>query len=151
MSLPRSVAGWTIAVFGLIALVLGIVGLVRPETLLGLLGFEALAPGERASGDHTRTFMAASSMASLNMGVYYLVAVATEWRPFYRFTVPFRLLTCTVFLTLVLIGVTPGRFAGVAAWEGVGALLTGWGLWYDSRRPPGRPSTPLVASMDAGR
>ncbi|MBO4207443.1 hypothetical protein [Micromonospora echinofusca] len=151
MSLPRSVAGWTIAVFGLIALVLGIVGLVRPDTLLGLMGFESVPPGERASGDHTRTFMAASSMASLNMGVYYLVASATEWRAFYRFTVPFRLLTCTVFLALVLTGVTPGRFAGVAVWEGVGALLTGWGLWYDSRRPSGRPSTRPVASTDAGR
>jgi uncharacterized membrane protein HdeD (DUF308 family) len=35
----RDASGWTIFIFGLLALLLGLVGLVRPETLLSLLGF----------------------------------------------------------------------------------------------------------------
>jgi len=134
MKWPRSVPGWTIAVFGGLALLLGAIGLVWPETLLALLGFESVGPGDRAAGDHTPTFMAASSMASLNMGVYYLVAAATEWRPFFRFTVAFRLLTCVVFTLLVLTETAPGRFVGVALWEGLGAVTTGAALWFDRRR-----------------
>ncbi|MDM4721311.1 hypothetical protein QTQ03_17500 [Micromonospora sp. WMMA1363] len=132
MKLPRSAAGWTIAVFGALALVMGALGLIWPEFLLRLLGFEV--PASRAPGDYTGTFLTASSMASFNMGVYYLLATATEWRPFYRFTVWFRLVTCTVFTIAVLADVAPGRFFGVAAWEGLGALATAAGLWWDTRR-----------------
>ncbi|PGH41014.1 hypothetical protein COO58_24300 [Micromonospora sp. WMMA1996] len=132
MRLPRSGAGWTIAVFGLLALLLGALGLIWPETQLRLLGFEV--PTERAPGDYTGTFLTASSMASFNMGVYYLLAVATEWRPFYRFTVWFRLVTFTVFTIAVLSDVAPDRFFGVAAWEGLGAVATAVGLWWDARR-----------------
>jgi hypothetical protein len=138
MRLPRSPAGWTMAVFGVLAIVLGVVGLVSPDTLLKLLGFEVL--GDRAAGDYTKTFMAASSMASLNMGVYYLVAVATEWRPFYLFTVIFRLVTFTVFTILVVTEAAPARFFGVAAWEGLGAVATGVALWFERNRRTSVPS-----------
>ncbi|GGM59781.1 hypothetical protein GCM10011608_51100 [Micromonospora sonchi] len=132
MRLPRSVAGWTIAVFGVLALVMGAVGLLWPEALLAMLGFEI--PETRSSGDYTGVFMTASSMASFNMGVYYLLATATEWRAFYRFTVVFRLVTFTVFSLVVLADVAPGRFFGVALWEGLGAVATAAGLWWDARR-----------------
>jgi hypothetical protein len=125
--LPRSVAGWTIAVFGVMAAAFGAVGLVSPETVAAGAGFGTL------SGDG-RVFATASSMASLNMGVYYLVAAATEWRPFFRFTVPFRLLTFTVFSLLVITDVAPAQFFGVAAWEAAGAVATGLGLLADRRR-----------------
>ncbi|NMO49821.1 hypothetical protein HH310_01220 [Actinoplanes sp. TBRC 11911] len=131
--LPRTTVGWSMVVFGVIAVVLGVVGVVRPEALLALLGFEVVPAHARASGDYTRVFLTASSMASLNMGVYYLVAAATEWRPFFRFTVGFRLLTFTVFTTLVLLGDAPARFFGVALWEGVGAAATGLALLHDRR------------------
>ncbi|MFD2766712.1 hypothetical protein [Micromonospora eburnea] len=132
MRLPRSGAGWTMAVFGLLALLLGALGLIWPEAQLRMLGFET--PAERAPGDYTGTFLTASSMASFNMGVYYLLAAATEWRPFYRFTVWFRLVTFTVFSIAVLTEVAPGRFFSVAAWEGLGAAATAVGLWWDARR-----------------
>ncbi|MGN9767578.1 hypothetical protein ACTMS2_20775 [Micromonospora sp. SD12] len=132
MRLPRSAAGWTIAVFGVLALLMGAVGLLWPEALLRLLGLEV--PATRAAGDHTGTFLTASSMASFNMGVYYLLATATEWRPFFRFTVLFRLVTFTVFSIAVLADVAPGRFFGVALWEGLGAAATAVGLWWDGRR-----------------
>ncbi len=144
MRLPRSVAGWTIAVFGVLALLMGAVGLIWPEALLRVLGFEV--PVTRAPGDYTGTFLTASSMASFNMGVYYLVATATEWRAFYRFTVWFRLVTFAVFTIAVLSDVAPGRFFGVAAWEGLGALATAAGLWWDARRA-GATSTGTKGSI----
>ncbi len=150
MRLPRSVAGWTIAVFGVLALVMGAVGLLWPEALLRMLGFEI--PATRAPGDYTGVFVTASSMASFNMGVYYLLATATEWRAFYRFTVVFRLVTFTVFTLAVLSDVAPGRFFGVAAWEGAGALATAAGLWWDARRanPSRDGSADSAANAAAG-
>jgi hypothetical protein len=100
-----------------------------------MLGFEVVDAAARASGDYTRTFMAASSVASVNMVVYYLLAASTEWRPSFRFTVPFRLLTFAVFTSLVVLGRAPGQFFGVALWEGIGAVATGVALWLDARRP----------------
>ncbi|MFR9777434.1 hypothetical protein ACL02O_15425 [Micromonospora sp. MS34] len=138
MRLPRSGAGWTIAVFGALAVLLGALGLIWPEAQLRMLGFEV--PAERAAGDYTGTFLTASSMASFNMGVYYLLAAATEWRVFYRFTVWFRLVTFTVFSITVLTGVAPGRFFSVAAWEGLGAVATAAGLWWDGRRAGSAPA-----------
>ncbi|MFC5925267.1 hypothetical protein [Micromonospora vulcania] len=131
MKLPRSVAGWTIAVFGVLALVMGGLGILWPEALLRMLGLDV--PATRAAGDHTGTFLLASSMASFNMGVYYLLATVTEWRAFYRFTVFFRLVTFTVFSIAVLADIAPDRFFGVAAWEGLGALATAVGLRLDAR------------------
>ncbi|GAA1879729.1 hypothetical protein GCM10009687_54920 [Asanoa iriomotensis] len=128
------------AVFGVLAIIMGVVGLLSPDTLLKSLGFEVL--GSRPPGDYTKTFMAASSMASFNMGVYYLVAVATEWRPFYLFTVVFRLVTCTVFTGLVVTEAAPARFFGVAAWEGLGAVATGVALWFERKRKTSVPSNP---------
>ncbi|WP_229400862.1 hypothetical protein [Micromonospora okii] len=132
MRLPRSSAGWTMAVFGLLALAMGALGLLWPEAQLRMLGFEV--PQSRAPGDHTGTFLTASAMASFNMGVYYLLATATEWRSFYRFTVFFRLVTFTVFTLTVLAGVAPGRFFTVALWEGLGAVATAVALRVDARR-----------------
>ncbi|MEU8182908.1 hypothetical protein AB0B86_19335 [Micromonospora sp. NPDC049047] len=144
MKLPRSIAGWTIAVFGVLALVMGAVGLLWPEAQLRLLGFEV--PETRAAGDYTGTFLLASSMAAFNMGVYYLLATITEWRVFYRFTVVFRLVTFTVFTIAVLADIAPDRFFGVAAWEGLGAVATAVGLRLDARRGA---SAGAVASSDA--
>lgn len=141
MRLPRSSAGWTIAVFGVLALLMGALGLLWPEAQLRLLGFEV--PDRRAAGDYTGTFLTASAMASFNMGVYYLLATATEWRPFYRFAVFFRLVACVVFTIVVLAEVAPAGFLAVAAWEGVGALVTALALRWDARRaavPAGPPA-----------
>ncbi|MFF7675857.1 hypothetical protein [Actinacidiphila glaucinigra] len=120
------------AVFGLLAAALGIVGIVSPAVQLSLLGFHR--PEHRAAGDYTLVFLTASSMAALNMGVYYVLAALADWRSFFRWTVPFRLLTFTVFTTAVVIGRAPAGFLGVGVWEGVGALVTGAALWYEGRK-----------------
>ncbi len=132
--LPRSPSGWTMAVFGVLAAVLGVVGLIAPDALLALMGFAPPAGSRRAEGDHTVVFLTASSMAALNMGVYYVLAALADWKAFFRWTVPFRLLTCVVFTLAVAAGRAPAGFLGVGLWEGAGAVVTGAALRYERRR-----------------
>jgi len=130
----RDASGWTIFIFGILALLLGLVGLLRPELLLSLLGFTVLDRATRLAGDYTLVFLIASSMASFNMGAYYVLASLNDNKQFYRWTVPFRFLTPTVFTVAVLTGLAPVRFLGVAAWELTGAIATGIALWYEDNK-----------------
>ncbi|WP_220091325.1 hypothetical protein [Actinoplanes lutulentus] len=127
------------------AALFGALGLALPSVVLDNMGLASIPANQRSQFDYTRVFLAASSMASLNMGVYYVVAAATEWRPFFRFTVPFRLLTFTVFTALVVTEVAPSGFIGVALWEAAGAVVTGLALIYDARRAA------RVSSSEAAR
>jgi len=129
----RDASGWTMFIFGALALLLGLVGLIRPEILLSLLGFTVVDRAARAAGDYTLVFMTASSMASFNMGVYYILAVMNDVKKFYGWTVPFRLLTFTIFTVVALSGVAPIRFIGVGLWEGLGAVATGVALYLEQR------------------
>jgi Na+-driven multidrug efflux pump len=129
----RDASGWTIFVFGVLAFILGLIGLIRPEILLSILGFEVIERASRAAGDYTIVFMTASSMASFNIGIYYVLAALNDVKIFYRWTVPFRTLTFIVFTTVVILGIAPQRFLGVAVWELVGALATGMALYYENK------------------
>ncbi len=130
----RNAAGWTIFIFGILAVLLGLVGLIRPEILLSILGFEVIERTQRAASDYTIVFMTASSMASFNMGIYYVLAAINDMKAFYRWTVPYRTLTFIVFTTLVISGVAPLKFLGVGLWELTGALATGIALYAESRK-----------------
>lgn len=132
--LPRSPSGWTMAVFGLLATSLGVVGLVAPDAQLAMMGLAPEPGSVRAGNDRTLTFLTASSMAAVNMGVYYVLASLADWKAFFRWTVPFRLLTFTVFTLAVLTGRAPAGFLGVGIWEGLGALATGIALRLEARR-----------------
>ena len=130
----RNASGWTMFIFGVLAFVLGLIGLVSPETLLTLLGFEIIERSQRLAGDFTLTFMAASSMASFNIGVYYVLAALNDLRQFYLWTVPFRAVTFTVFTILVVSGIAPGRFLGVGIWELTGGIATGLALFFERKK-----------------
>ena len=130
----RDASGWTMFIFGIFALLLGLIGLIRPEILLSVLGFEVIARAQRAASDSTIVFITASSMASFNMGAYYILAALNDVKIFYRWTVPFRVLTFTVFTTIVIAGIAPKPFFGVGAWELAGALATGVALNIESRK-----------------
>jgi Na+-driven multidrug efflux pump len=130
----RGAAGWTMFIFGILALVLGTIGLLRPEFVLTLLGFHVVNRSARIAGDYTLVFMIASSMASFNMGFYYVLASLNNMRSFYKWTVPFRCLTFLLFTTAVLTGLAPGRFLSVGAWELTGAVSTGWTLWQEKKK-----------------
>jgi hypothetical protein len=128
----RDVSGWTIFIFGILAILFGMLGLFRPELLLSILGFSVLDRGSRASGDYTLVFTIASAMASFNVGVYYVLAALNDLKQFYKWTVPFRVVTFIVFTAAVLTGLAPARFLGVGAWELTGALATGFALWQEN-------------------
>ena len=130
----RDASGWTMFIFGVLALLLGFLGLIRPELLLSILGFTVLDRGARVAGDYTLVFMIASSMASFNIGAYYILAALNDLKPFYKWTVPFRCVTPVVFTIAVLTGLAPVRFLGVAAWEFSGAMATGLALWYENKK-----------------
>lgn len=130
----RDASGWTIFIFGALAFLLGLIGLIRPEILLSILGFEVVERAARSSSDYTITFMTASSMASFNVGIYYVLASLNDVKIFYRWTVPFRTLTFIVFTTIVYLGIAPQKFLGVAVWELVGALATGIALYREDHK-----------------
>lgn len=130
----RDASGWTIFVFGFLALLLGLVGLVRPETLLSLLGFPVLERAARAAGDYTLLFMTASAMASFNMGAYYIFAALNDVKQFYKWTVPFRAITFIVFTLAVASQLAPAGFFGVGAWELAGAAATFLALRSDHKK-----------------
>ena len=130
----RDASGWTMFIFGILAFLLGLMGLIRPELLLSVLGFTVLDRSARAAGDYTLVFMIASSMASFNIGAYYVLAALKDLKPFYKWTVPFRCVTPVVFTIAVLTGLAPVRFLGVAAWELTGAIATGLALWQESKK-----------------
>lgn len=130
----RDASGWTMFVFGFIALVLGLLGLLRPELILSIFGFPVLDRATRQAGDYTLVFTIASSMASFNVGVYYLLAVFNNLKQFYKWTVPFRCVTFIVFTITVLAGLAPARFMAAGLWELTGAIATGIALLKESRQ-----------------
>ncbi|MBC7876323.1 MAG: hypothetical protein H7Y59_04055 [Anaerolineales bacterium] len=130
----RDASGWTIFIFGVLAFLFGLIGLIRPEIILSTLGFESVDRAARASSDYTIVFMTASSMASFNIGIYYVLAAINDVKIFYRWTVPFRIVTFTVFTILVIAKIAPVEFIGVGIWELVGALSTGIALYSEDRK-----------------
>lgn len=142
----RDASGWTMFVFGSLALLLGLAGLIRPELLLSLLGFDVMDRASRVPGDYTLVFMIASSMASFNMGVYYVFAALNDVKSFYTWTVPFRCVTFLVFTAAVITGLAPGRFLGVGLWELAGALATGAALYAENKKLRISPENALLTS-----
>ena len=132
----RNPSSWSIFIFGALAFLLGALGLFMPNLVLTMLGFEVVDAAVRTSHDYTIGFLTASSMASFNMGVYYVLASLNNMKKFYGWTVPFRGVTFTVFTTAVILGVVPVKFIGVAAWELLGAIATGAALMYENKRQP---------------
>ncbi|HUI90424.1 MAG TPA: hypothetical protein VLX61_17025 [Anaerolineales bacterium] len=141
----RSASGWTMFIFGILAFLLGLLGLIRPELILSILGFRVLDRTARAAGDYTLVFVIAASMASFNIGVYYVLAAFTDMKQFFLWTVPFRLVTFTVFTITALTHLAPTRFILVGGWEGLGAIATGLALYLE-RPPSGRKAASRTAS-----
>jgi hypothetical protein len=134
----KDASGWTIFIFGLLALLFGLVSLLRPELLLSTLGFTMLNRASRAAGDYTLVFAIASAMASFNVGIYYILASFNGLKQFYKWTVPFRCVTFIVFTMAVVTGLAPNRFLGVGAWELAGAIATGLALWQENKKTGGQ-------------
>ena len=133
MKFRNHAARLTMFIFGLLAFILGVLGLTQPKTLLKQMGFRAIDREKRGEDDYTHIFVMTSSMASTNMGIYYVLASLLNVRQFFYWTVPFRMVTFTVFTTAVLKKYAPLKFITVPLWELTGALLTGWALWAEKK------------------
>ena len=125
------ISNWTMLVFGLMAAITGVIGLLNPEYVLYQMMRFPVAQEQRHPNDYTIVFVTASSMASLNMGVYYVLAALTNLKSFFVWTVPFRCVTYFVFSRCVSSGVAPSGFQLVANAELVGAIATGTALGYE--------------------
>ena len=130
----RNISSWTIFIFGLMAFLLGVVGIVWPESTLLQLGFEIVERTDRPTFDYTIVFITASAMASFNVGIYYMLAAGYNMQRFFRWTVIFRCVTFVVFMLLILRGQAPLKFISVPIWELTGAVATGVAQWYERRR-----------------
>ncbi len=108
--------------------------MIGPELVLSMLGFTVLDRAARAAGDYTLVFIIASSMASFNMGAYYILAALNDVRAFYKWTVPFRCITFIAFTTVTLAHLAPTRFVVVGIWELAGAIATGIALRLDNKK-----------------
>jgi hypothetical protein len=126
----HSVAGWTVGAAGLIALTMGVVGLVAPESQRRALGLADPAAG----GEHLTAVLASTSAASVNNGLLYVLAVAKGWSWFPGYTVVARVLMGTGLAVRVATGRAPRSFAAAAVWEGLGAALTAGAIWWDRSR-----------------
>ncbi|KAI5455969.1 hypothetical protein BGZ63DRAFT_397207 [Mariannaea sp. PMI_226] len=94
-------AALTIYIFGVSALIAGIVSLLYP--------FDEGA-------ENCKPAAAGNALAAIAMGLYYSIAAYQENTVFFMATVPMRSLTTVVFWHY--------NWKGAAAWEGVGAALT---------------------------
>ncbi len=100
----RDASGRTMFIFGIMAFLLGVLGIVRPELQLSMLGFEVV---DRATLNDVKTF--------------------------YYWTVPFRGLTFIVFTTIVILGIAPLKFIGVPIWKLTGAIAMGIALARETK------------------
>lgn len=102
--------------FGLTSLTLGTYTLLSPTQTLTHL---SLPPSATPS-------VAASSLAAIAMGAFYLLAGYQENRAFFKLSLATRSLTAVVLWRF------GAGWRGVAAWEGVGVLVTGLALGVES-------------------
>ncbi|MFT8365040.1 MAG: hypothetical protein ABF623_04150 [Gluconobacter cerinus] len=130
--LPFGLTDWTIVIYGLLALVLGMIGLIKPDLQLRMMGIEP--PERRAEGDLTLASFGASSVAAINMGVLYTLGTLLHWHGFPIFTLYARSLMGIGFLFMMATGRVPAQFKGAAIWEFSGVIITGaamlWSAWY---------------------
>jgi hypothetical protein len=118
---------------GIVALLVGVIGIVEPDVVISLLGLEVADGSQRASHDYTLIFIVVSSVVSMNVGVYYALAALSNLKVFYGWTVAFRCVTFVLFAVSVLSGYAPTSLLIVAFWELVGAVVTGIALGYERR------------------
>ena len=63
-----------------------------------------------------------------------MLAAFNDVKAFYRWTVPFRVVTFAVFTTIVIAGIAPKFFLGIGAWELAGAIATGIALGKEVKK-----------------
>jgi len=126
----RSKAGWTVGAAGLIALTLGVAGLVNQDSQLRALGVD---PKAIPADDPLRVTMTSSSVAAVNNGAAFMMGVAKSWPWFPHFTVATRAAQAVGFLARIATGRAPRSYLSAAIWEAGSAALTAGAILLDRR------------------
>jgi hypothetical protein len=127
-------ADWSVVIFGMLALIMGFIGVFSPATQFSMMGWQ-LSLETRASNDHTPAVMAITSTAAVNMGILYIVGTCMRWESFPVWTIFARALMGTSLAILVALGRAPAdAFVGAAIWEATGAIITTVAIWWDNRK-----------------
>ena len=120
-----SPAALTIALFGLTALISGLMTLISPSTFFPIPPPTTLPPTNLPTNlrpppptqsSPCLPSIYGNGLAATAMGLYYLLAAWQENRLFFLATVPMRVVSGVVFWRVGL--------RGVGVWEGGGAVLT---------------------------
>ncbi len=126
----HSKAGWTVGAAGLVAIALGVIGLVNQDGQLRALG---VAPGTIPADDPLRITLTSSSVASVNNGAAFVLGVAKAWPWFPHVTVATRTAQAIGFLAKIVTGRAPKSHLGAVIWEAGGAAITAGAIWLDRR------------------
>lgn len=123
MSIRRPIAGWVIGALGLLAVVMGIFGVVDPSAQARMMGLSSF--DSTPTDAHTAALLAIVSLSAINTGTVYLVAAVKQWAGFAVWAVIARSIMACGLLALTLCGHAPHAFVGAAAWEWLGAVMIG--------------------------
>lgn len=108
----------SVFVFGLYDLVLGIILLVTPNVLLGLIGFPSTA----------EVWIRIVGMVILFLGIFYILASRNEMTQFLQWTVYIRLSVILFLAAFVLLNFALPQLILIGAVDLLGAIWTGLAL-----------------------
>lgn len=123
-------AARSIQVYGIYITVSGLTMATAPNAMLASLG---VAPT-------TEGYIRILGLVLFILGLYYLAAARAQVLPFFRWTVWGRALAVAGVVGLIVLGLAPAAFAGIAAVDAAGALWTAMAL---------RKATPAVPTFAA--
>ena len=123
-------AGWTVGAAGVVAIALGVIGLVNQDGQLRALGVD---PATVAADDPLRITLTSSSVASVNNGAAFVLGVAKSWPWYPHLTVATRTAQAVGFLAKIATGRAPKSHLSAVIWEAGGAAITAVAIWLDHR------------------
>jgi hypothetical protein len=123
----KTVSDWTVITLGTIGLLLGISGLMFPESQYEILGVDTDSIGPIIPG-----LMGSAGLSATCVGLMYIFGTIQRWKFFKHYLIFARMIMAIGFVTLVSIDRAPATYVSAALWEGIGAVIIALALWWDS-------------------
>jgi|GEM_PF-2422042 len=125
----KTISDWAVIILGSIGFLLGISGLIFPESQYKILGLDTGSIGTVIPG-----LMGSAGLSAIYMGLMYIFGTLQKWKNFKHYLIFARLLMAIGFLVLLSIGRAPETYISAALWEAIGAGIIALTLWLDKRR-----------------